>query len=79
VAEEKGMIARFSPGGAVRGVEFLGKAISMVRGMYSAADWMNATQFTTLFLLGVCLRDAEQALPPANLDAEGMTFQVEVS
>ncbi|HYX86850.1 MAG TPA: hypothetical protein VE777_17915 [Gaiellales bacterium] len=54
-----------SPGGAVYGSRFLERGASLVRETLPAAARVTDAEFDTLFLSGLCLRDAEPALPAA--------------
>jgi len=55
-----------SPGGPAFGRRFLGRGAALSRVTVPAAARLEAAEHDTLFLCGVCLRDAEPALPDAS-------------
>jgi hypothetical protein len=55
-----------SPGGAAFGRRFLGRGAALARAAVPAAARLDASEHDALFLSGVCLRDAEPALPEAT-------------
>jgi hypothetical protein len=54
-----------SPGGPAFGRRFLGRGAALSRTTVPAAARLEAAEHDALFLCGVCLRDAEPALPDA--------------
>lgn len=59
----------------VYGRAFLSRGAELARASLVAATWMNDKQFETLFLNGVCLRDAEPALPPQTDHTAGVSVE----
>jgi hypothetical protein len=55
-----------SPGGPAFGRRFLGRGAALARSSVAAAAQLDAAEYDALFLAGVCLRDAEPALPEAS-------------
>ena len=55
-----------SPGGPAFGRRFLGRGAALARASVPAAARLDASEYDALFLSGVCLRDAEPALPDAS-------------
>jgi hypothetical protein len=55
-----------SPGGPAFGRRFLGRGAALSRATVPAAARLEAAEHDALFLCGVCLRDAEPALPDAS-------------
>jgi hypothetical protein len=55
-----------SPGGPAFGRRFLGRGAALARASVPAAARLDAAEHDALFLSGVCLRDAEPALPEAS-------------
>jgi hypothetical protein len=55
-----------SPGGPAFGRRFLGRGAALSRVIVPAAARLEAAEHDALFLCGVCLRDAEPALPDAS-------------
>jgi len=55
-----------SPGGPAFGRRFLGRGAALSRATVPAAARLEAAEHDALFLCGVCLRDAEPALPGAS-------------
>ena len=55
-----------SPGGPAFGRRFLGRGAALARTAVPAAARVDAAEHDALFLSGVCLRDAEPALPDAS-------------
>jgi hypothetical protein len=55
-----------SPGGPAFGRRFLGRGAALSRATVAAAARLEAAEHDALFLCGVCLRDAEPALPDAS-------------
>jgi hypothetical protein len=55
-----------SPGGPAFGRRFLGRGAALSRRSVPAAARLDASEHDTLFLTGVCLRDAEPAIVSAS-------------
>ena len=55
-----------SPGGAAFGRRFLGRGAALSRATVPAAARLEVAEHDVLFLCGICLRDAEPALPDAS-------------
>jgi hypothetical protein len=59
-------VHRTSPGGAAFGRRFLGRGTALSRATVPAAARLEVAEHDALFLAGVCLCDAEPALPEAS-------------
>jgi hypothetical protein len=65
-AEAADTVHIHSPGGPAFGRRFLGRGAALSRATVPAAARLEAAEHDVLFLSGVCLRDAEPALPDAS-------------
>jgi hypothetical protein len=63
---EADAVHRQSPGGPAFGRRFLGRGTALSRATVPAAARLEAAEHDALFLCGVCLRDAEPALPDTS-------------
>jgi hypothetical protein len=68
-------IHHHSPGAISYGRDFLAAGANIARASLVDAAWMNDAQFETLFLNGVCLRDADAGLPPETADTTGVAVK----